>query len=86
MPTSKTFFAFSYHFSGVGLPVHKVINGETYKYFPKFNVPALVPNFEINGCMRLDYTLKFDVGFIRPTNGIPKIVCSLEVTQLVFTS
>lgn len=70
--------------AGVGLDVRKIPSGSAYKYAPKFNVPALVPGFEIDGCMILDYALKLDVGFERCSAGstTKNIACSLKVRSL----
>ncbi|EJW77861.1 hypothetical protein WUBG_11230, partial [Wuchereria bancrofti] len=64
---------------GVGMDAHKIPNGSKYKYVPNFNVPALIPGFEINGCMTLEYDLKLDVGFDRITmsSDMKHIVCTL---------
>ncbi|VDM47603.1 unnamed protein product [Toxocara canis] len=71
--------------AGVGLPVSKVVNGNAYKYVPEFNVPALVPGFEIPGCIRVDHTLKFEVGFHR--SGKSKYpLCVLKIPIFIGTS
>uniref|UniRef100_A0A0M3I3H6 Arrestin_C domain-containing protein n=1 Tax=Ascaris lumbricoides TaxID=6252 RepID=A0A0M3I3H6_ASCLU len=71
--------------SGVGLPIHKIVNDSAYKYIPEFNVPALVPDFEIPGCIYVDHMLKFEVGFIR--NGKPQYsICVIKVPIFIGTS
>uniref|UniRef100_A0A915PXE6 Arrestin C-terminal-like domain-containing protein n=1 Tax=Setaria digitata TaxID=48799 RepID=A0A915PXE6_9BILA len=46
---------------GVGMDTYKIPNGSAHKYVPKFNIPALVPGFEVDRCMTLDYALKLDI-------------------------
>uniref|UniRef100_A0A914ZQ00 Arrestin C-terminal-like domain-containing protein n=1 Tax=Parascaris univalens TaxID=6257 RepID=A0A914ZQ00_PARUN len=71
--------------SGVGLPIHKIVNDSAYKYIPEFNVPALVPDFEIPGCIHVDHTLKFEVGFSRKAK--PQYsVCVITIPIFVGTS
>uniref|UniRef100_A0A1I8E9U5 Arrestin_C domain-containing protein n=1 Tax=Wuchereria bancrofti TaxID=6293 RepID=A0A1I8E9U5_WUCBA len=73
---------------GVGMDAHKIPNGSKYKYVPNFNVPALIPGFEINGCMTLEYDLKLDVGFDRITmsSDMKHIVCTLTIPIFIGTS
>uniref|UniRef100_A0AAF5PXV8 Arrestin C-terminal-like domain-containing protein n=1 Tax=Wuchereria bancrofti TaxID=6293 RepID=A0AAF5PXV8_WUCBA len=74
--------------AGVGMDAHKIPNGSKYKYVPNFNVPALIPGFEINGCMTLEYDLKLDVGFDRITmsSDMKHIVCTLTIPIFIGTS
>lgn len=50
--------------SGVGLPPskRKIAVGETYSFSPSFNVPALPPNAEVPGLLRISYLLNVSVG------------------------
>lgn len=70
-----------YTIVGVGLPVRKITSGSILKYKPDFNVPALVPNFDIENCISLDYALKLDVGFQRISASSQQrdVVCTLTV-------
>uniref|UniRef100_A0A7I4KHM1 Arrestin_C domain-containing protein n=1 Tax=Brugia malayi TaxID=6279 RepID=A0A7I4KHM1_BRUMA len=74
--------------AGVGMDAHKIPNGSKYKYTPNFNVPALVPGFEISGCMTLEYDLKLDVGFDRITmsSDMKHIICTLTIPIFIGTS
>ncbi|MCP9264053.1 hypothetical protein DINM_006977 [Dirofilaria immitis] len=74
---------------GVGMDIHKIRDGSTHKYAPKFNVPALVPGFKIAKCMTLEYALKLDIGFDRVTisTGVKQhIVCTLTIPIFIGTS
>lgn len=70
------------------MDINKIPNESTHKYVPKFNVPALIPGFEITGCMTLEYALKLDIGFDRITmnSGMKHIVCTLTVRLLSTSS
>uniref|UniRef100_A0A0R3S1L5 Arrestin_C domain-containing protein n=1 Tax=Elaeophora elaphi TaxID=1147741 RepID=A0A0R3S1L5_9BILA len=73
---------------GVGMDIHKIPNESTHKYAPKFNVPALVPGFDIAGCMTLEYALKLDIGFDRITvnsGGMKHIICTLTIPIFIGT-
>ncbi|KAL3995057.1 Arrestin (or S-antigen) N-terminal domain family protein [Acanthocheilonema viteae] len=73
---------------GVGMDVCKIPSESTHKYVPKFNVPALVPGFEIDGCMSLEYALKLDIGFDRNVmnNDVKYIICTLTIPIFIGTS
>lgn len=49
----------------MGLPEHKITAGNSLTYPIKFNVSALIPNFDIPGCIQMIYKLCLDVGFTR---------------------
>lgn len=49
----------------MGLPIHKVVAGQTYEYPIKFYIPALVPNLNVFGCLEVDYEACLDVGLVR---------------------
>ncbi|VDM92199.1 unnamed protein product [Onchocerca ochengi] len=73
---------------GVGMDIDKIPNGSMHKYLPKFNVPALIPGFEIDRCITLEYALKLDIGFDRITvnNGVKHIICTLKIPIFIGTS
>ncbi|VDO70383.1 unnamed protein product [Onchocerca flexuosa] len=71
---------------GVGMDIDKIPNGSVHKYIPKFNVPALIPGFEIDRCITLEYALKLDIGFDRITanSSVKNIICTLTVRLFFF--
>lgn len=67
---------------GVGLPPskRKIAVGETYSFSPSFNVPALPPNAEVPGLLRISYLLNVSVG--RAHNFV---IASLKVPLTIVT-
>ncbi|VDO97323.1 unnamed protein product [Heligmosomoides polygyrus] len=66
----------------VGLPPskRKIAVGETYSFSPSFNVPALPPNAEVPGLLRISYLLNVSVG--RAHNFV---IASLKVPLTIVT-
>uniref|UniRef100_A0A0M3J2J1 Arrestin_C domain-containing protein n=1 Tax=Anisakis simplex TaxID=6269 RepID=A0A0M3J2J1_ANISI len=71
--------------SGVGLPIPKIPSGNTYKYAPEFYVPALVPDFEILGRLKVDHFLKLEIGFNRHQKS-KHAICLIKIPILIGTS
>ncbi|KAE9549950.1 hypothetical protein FO519_006829 [Halicephalobus sp. NKZ332] len=73
----------SFETSGVGLPIHKVSSGQTYTYPIQYYIPAIVPNFEIPACMKVDYNLVLTLG--RDRNHINRGFLTLKVPIFIGT-
>ncbi|VDN07014.1 unnamed protein product [Thelazia callipaeda] len=72
---------------GVDMDINKIPTGCMHKYVPKFNVPALIPGFQIDGFLTLDYKLKLEIGFdkVNLNNDMKHVVCILTIPIFITT-
>ncbi|CAD5215789.1 unnamed protein product [Bursaphelenchus xylophilus] len=68
-----------YNTPGMGLPEPKITAGKSLQYPIRFNVPALVPNLNISGCIQMQYHLNLDVGFDREIHKNPLIQLKIPI-------
>lgn len=71
--------------SGVGLPIPKILAGESFEYSPAFFVPALVPNFELDELLSLNYSLKLDISYERKCHHKKDILKSIKIPIYIGT-
>uniref|UniRef100_A0A0N5AXP4 Arrestin_C domain-containing protein n=1 Tax=Syphacia muris TaxID=451379 RepID=A0A0N5AXP4_9BILA len=69
----------------VGLPISKILAGQSFEYIPDFYVPALVPNFELDNLLKLCYSLKLIISYQRKCTSRKDILGTIKIPIYIGT-